>query len=152
MTIDLVERLRKGSVVTLEDHNTQYVDAEMADAVMAEAADRIAEAEQVERSMSEMIRTLDAKCAELEAEVKRLSSPTWWAGDDEDSAETPDDYAANSESYLEVGEEIELTPWRELGPSQTFRIAKDSTGRRYAEPVVPPVDLEAAGQLRLETK
>lgn len=101
------------------------------------------------KAVAEFIAGLEARLADTTAQLQAATKSTWWAGDDGDGAETPDDYAADSEAYLGEGDEFDLIPWRELGPSQAFKIAIDSAGRRYAEPVVPPVDLEAAGQLRL---
>lgn len=70
-------------------------------------------------------------------EIEEMSQPTWWCDEDEGGAETPHEYAASAEGFLDVGEEFVLHSWRRLDGPITFRIALDRDGKRYAEQVNP---------------
>jgi hypothetical protein len=58
----------------------------------------------------------------------------FWAYEEEGGADTPDEFARDS-LFLEVGDVFQLQPWSQVGDWQTFRIAVNAAGERYAEPV-----------------
>ena len=89
------------------------------------------------------------RVTKLERVIVHLGTPEYWGDDDEGIYDSPDEFA-NSASF-EEGDIIELTPYRALSGPQQFTVTEDR-GAFIAVPLVAPVDLEVAGQLRLEPK